>query len=422
MRIAMVSEHASPLATLGGVDAGGQNVHVAALSAALGRRGHEVTVFTRRDCPDLPDRVELAEGVLVEHVPAGPPVPVAKDELLPCMSDFARHLLERWSQERFDLAHSHFWMSGLASVLAAGEVGLPVVHTYHALGSVKRRHQGAKDTSPGQRVRIERSIARDAARIIATCSDEVFELLRLGLRRTAVSVVPCGVDTAHFRPEGPTLPRGRFPRRIAVVGRLVERKGVEDVIRALPAVPDTELVIAGGPDAAALDADPEVGRLRAVAAERAVADRVLFLGRQRREDVPALLRSADVVVCVPWYEPFGIVPLEAMACGVPVVASAVGGLVDTVVDGATGVLVPPRRPDALAQTLRGLLADPVRRESYGMAGVERARARFNWDRIAQDTEAVYAEVRAALPAGPSAAAPPPVRVDLSARLRTEVAR
>ncbi len=392
MRIGLVSEHASPLAVIGGVDAGGQNVHVAALAAGLARRGHAVTVFTRRDAPGLPDVVEMGDGVVVEHVPAGPPTEVPKDELLPHMPAFGAELAARWARQRFDVIHSHFWMSGVASLVAARDVHLPVVHTYHALGTVKRRHQGARDTSPSQRVRLEQAVGRDAARIVATCTDEVGELQRMGVRRSAIRVVPCGVDVAHFHPDGPTAPRGEHRYRLLTVSRLVERKGDDDVIRALAEVPDAELVVAGGPHPDSLDVDPEVERLRRVAARAGVLDRLTFTGRVGRDAMPALFRFADVVVCVPWYEPFGIVPLEAMACGVPVVASAVGGLTDTVVDGLTGTLVPPRRPDRLAAALRELLADPGRREGYGGAGVERARQRYDWDRVAADTEAVYQDV------------------------------
>jgi D-inositol-3-phosphate glycosyltransferase len=392
MKIAMVSEHASPLAALGGVDAGGQNVHVAALAAALARRGDRVTVFTRRDAPDLPDRVETDAGVVVEHVPAGPPAALPKDDLLPYIPDFGRYLASRWTDDAADLVHAHFWMSGLAAMLAARGSRLPVVQTFHALGHVKRRHQGAQDSSPPQRLRIERALARDVARIIATCTDEVDELVRLDVRRCRVSVVPCGVDTELFRPDGPVAERGPWRHRLVTVGRLVERKGIDDVIRALRVVRDTELVVIGGPALDRLGSDPEAARLRAVAEQEGVADRVRITGGVARGAMPALLRSADLVVSVPWYEPFGIVPLEAMACGVPVVASGVGGLLDTVVDGATGTFVPPRRPDLLAECLRRMLVDTVRRQAYGVAGVDRVRARYTWDSIGADTAAVYADV------------------------------
>ena len=152
MRIAMVSEHASPLAVLGGVDAGGQNVHVAALSDELARRGHAVSVFTRRDDPDFSDRVRLPSGVEVVHVAAGPPEPLPKDDLLPHMFRFARVLRNAWEEEPPDVVHAHFWMSGVASLEAASALSLPVVETFHALGVVKRRHQGADDTSPAERL------------------------------------------------------------------------------------------------------------------------------------------------------------------------------------------------------------------------------------------------------------------------------
>jgi glycosyltransferase involved in cell wall biosynthesis len=157
-------------------------------------------------------------------------------------------------------------------------------------------------------------------------------------------------------------------------------------------VPNTELVIAGGPSADELARDPEARRLRHLAELCGVADRVQFRGRVGRSDLPALLRSADVAVCVPWYEPFGIVPLEAMACGVPVLASAVGGLTDTVVHGATGIHVPPRRPDLVADALNMLLADPQLRANLGAAGARRARSRYSWSRVAATTLAVYREV------------------------------
>lgn len=391
MIVDLVSEHASPLAAIGGVDAGGQNVHVAALAAGLARRGHAVTVHTRREDPDQPVRVGTADGYDVVHVSAGPAAVLPKDELLAHMPEFAAGLRQEWARRRPDLVHAHFWMSGLASVAAAGAI--PVVQTFHALGAVKRRHQGAADTSPPQRVALERSLCRTVRHVLATCSDEVVELRRLGLDGDRVSVVPCGVDTAVFTPRGPVAPRsGR--RRLLVLGRLVERKGQEDAVRALAAVPDAELVVVGGPPAARLDGDPEVRRLRAVAAAVGAADRLVFTGAVARADVPAWIRSADVVLAVPWYEPFGITPLEAMACGRPVVATAVGGLPDSVVDGVTGDLVPPRDPARLGAALAALLADDPRRAAYGAAGVRRARSRYRWSRVAADTDTVYRQVLA----------------------------
>lgn len=391
MRIAMVSEHANPLAALGEVAAGGQNVHVAELSAALTRRGHDVTVYTRRDDSAQPEIVHAPGGYRVVHLTAGPARYVPKDELLPHMNDFARRLIEHAWTDRPDVLHGHFWMSGMVAKLVGRVLKVPMVQSFHVLGTVKRRYQGPADTSPPSRIPIERAIGRAADRIVATSSDEAFELARMGVPRFKISIVPCGVDIDQFNPDGPQATRGRAPRVVSV-GRLVPRKGFADLITALPWVPGAELVIVGGPAEGRLEDDPEARRLRELADQLGVGDRLRLVGQVARADLPKILRSADLVACVPWYEPFGIVPLEAMACGVPVLASAVGGLVDTVVDGVTGVLVPPRDIRALAKVQRRLLADGARRGMLAAAGCDRARARYTWDRIALDTERVYLSV------------------------------
>ncbi|WP_345673031.1 glycosyltransferase, partial [Streptomyces phyllanthi] len=392
LSIALVSEHASPLAALGGVDAGGQNVHVACLAGALADRGHRVTVYTRRDATGLPDRVPLREGVEVHHVPAGPPEQLPKDELLPHMSEFSRYLTRIWRTRSPDVVHSHFWMSGLASLRAARALGLPLLHTYHALGTVKRRHQQLADTSPPQRIAYEIDVGLGCDRVIATCRDEVVELGRMGIPAGRTSIVPCGVDTDRFTPRGPVAPRGSHPHRLLQCGRLVPRKGAAVSIEGLTLLPGAELVVVGGPPADRIDEDPEVRRLRALARAAGVADRVTFTGGVPSEEVPPWLRSADVVVCPADYEPFGIVPLEAMACGRPVVASAVGGQLDTIADPGTGRLVPPRDPGALARAVAALLADPAAREACGTAGRRRVLSRYGWGQVAAATEAAYCAI------------------------------
>jgi D-inositol-3-phosphate glycosyltransferase len=415
MRIAMVSEHASPLATLGGVDAGGQNVHVAALARALGARGHDVDVYTRRDDPTLPERVQLCERVQVVHVPAGPAEPLPKDDLLQWMPDFGEWLAMAWSGSspgpdrlRPDVVHAHFWMSGVAAVRAVRRLGdpiagfdaveIPLVQTFHALGSVKRRFQGRDDSSPPDRIATERMLARTVDLVIATCSDEVRELDRMRAVPRDVRIVACGVDLELFTP-GP--PQGRVPAgvfeddeqiRLLCVGRLVERKGVETVVEALTQLPQCSLVVVGGPAAEDLGTDAEAMRLRALAADLGVADRVRLIGRIEHEQLPDLLRWSDIVVATPWYEPFGIVPLEAMACGRPFVGSAVGGLLDTVVPGVSGLLVPPRDPQSLAGALRALIADSATRRAMGAAARRTALARYGWDQVAEEIEAAYSAV------------------------------
>ncbi|GAA3558291.1 glycosyltransferase family 1 protein [Nonomuraea rosea] len=382
MKIDLISEHADPLARVGGVDSGGQNVYVAALAMALAERGHTIVVHTRRSSASQPESVALAPGVTVEYVTAGPAAPVPKDDLPPYMPEFTERLADRWAASPPDVVHAHFWMSGQAALQAAD--GVPVVQTFHALGTVKRRWQGDADTSPAHRIDTEREVGKRADAVLATCSDEVSELCAMGIPERRISVVPCGVDLSAFCPEGPVMPRPGG-QTVLSIGRMVPRKGVDTVIRAIRQLPDAELVIAGGSQN-----DEETDRLRELAAAYGMGHRVHVIGSVPRRHVPALMRSADVVVTVPWYEPFGMVPVEAMACGVPVVASAVGGHLDTVA--GAGLLVPPRRPRALARALKEVLGDPERAAELGAAGARRARDRYGWPRVAERTEAVYTQV------------------------------
>ncbi|MFI9841712.1 glycosyltransferase [Nonomuraea sp. NPDC051941] len=381
MKVDLISEHADPLAQVGDVDSGGQNVHVAELARALAGRGHTVVVHTRRSSGRQPGSVTMAPGVTVEYVTAGPPVPVPKDELPPYLAEFTERLADRWAASPPDVVHAHFWMSGQAALRAAGRV--PVVQTFHALGTVKRRWQGDADTSPAHRIDTERAIGRRADAVLATCGDEVAELRAMGVPERRIAVVPCGVDLSVFRPGGPVAPR-TGGKLILSVGRLVPRKGVDTVIRALRRIPDADLVIAGG-----RRDDEEAVRLYELARAYGLERRVHVIGSVPREHVPALMRSADVLVTVPWYEPFGMVAIEAMACGVPVVASAVGGHLDTVA--GCGVLVPPRRPRALARALSDVLDHPGKRAALAAAGARRARDRYGWARVAELTEAVYTQ-------------------------------
>jgi len=393
----MISEHASPLAALGGVDAGGQNVHVARLAAALAQRGHAVEVFTRRDHEYLPNRVSAAEGYRVVHVPAGPAHPLPKDELLPYMAQFGEWLASRWmDSDPPDVVHAHFWMSGVAALTAARRLPRPLVVTYHALGSVKRRMQGEADTSPESRIELERKVGMEAHRIIVQCRDEVSELTGYGIGGGRLGLVPSGVDTDVFTP-GVTEPKPQGRQWILSVGRMVDRKGFADMVRALPSLPSAEFIVAGGPSGYPVSEDPVAKTLSELASRLGVADRLRLLGAVPPEEMPSWYRSADVLACTPAYEPFGITPLEAMACGTPVVAYRVGGLQDTVVDGRTGLLVPPGDIGELSRALGSLLSDPDRRRQYGEAARARVEQHYPWPRIAERVERVYSQAIAALP-------------------------
>ncbi|MCE7000697.1 glycosyltransferase [Saccharothrix sp. S26] len=386
MKIAVVSAHASPLPVLGDAEEGGQDVHVADLAAALAAAGHDVTVHTRRDSPRTPGVVRTRHGYDVVHVPAGPASPVHPDEMLPHLDEFTRCLRSQWRADRPDVVHAHYWTSGVASVLAANGLDVPVVQTFHSVGAVER--QSGDDGVPEARLSTERLIGREASRVVAHCTDEKAQLVQLGVVRTRIAVVPPGVDVDRFKPEGPRLNR---PLRHRLVSPAAS---AGDVITALRAVWDTELVVVGG-------RAEDVRRLREHAGASGVGDRVRLVGRVPQVAMPALLRSADVVVCAGADR--AVTPLEAMACGVPVVAAAVGGSTDIVVDGVTGLLVPPGDPRVLARVLRPLLVDDARRDAYGIAAADRVEARFSTVRIAAETVRVYRQA-AGLPEAVEASA------------------
>jgi len=405
-RIALISEHASPLAVLGGVDAGGQNVYVDHLARSLAQLGDRVDVFTRRDDASLDDVVDLAPGVRVVHVDAGPPEPVAKEALIPHMPEFTARML-RWITDRgetYDLAHANFFMSGLVAADLKAHIGLPFVVTFHALGRVRRQFHGADDGFPDERFAIEDRIVAEADRILAECPQDEEDLIRLYNAEPArIAIVPCGFDPTEFAPMSRPLARlelGLDPaeRILLQLGRMVPRKGVDNAIRGLAALQRdhglaARLLVVGGADR---DPDPErtpeLGRLKAIADEEGVGDRVMFVGRRDRHELAAYYNAADIFVSTPWYEPFGITPLEAMACGIPVLGSNVGGIKFSVRDGETGYLVPPNDPSALAERAAHLFKHPKLLSVLGRQGVRRVNDLFTWERVASGVAASYEEV------------------------------
>lgn len=388
MRTAIVSAHASPLAAQSALGAGGQSIHVAEMAAALARRGHDVTVYTRRHDAARPRRVLAPPGYTVVQVDAGPAETLPEDHLLEYLGDFGRTLAALWDDDLPDVAHAYSWTSGIATELAARDNDVPTVQTFRELGAVKRRHHGPQDTTPTARLKLEKLVARHASWIAAACTDELGELMRLGRPRSQMSVVPCGVDVTMFSPEGPCGERSDRPRLLAG-GTFLPHNGFDTMIIALSGIPDAELVIVGGPAAALVHDDPEVRRLSAVATHWGVADRVVFTGGVPHDQMPMMLRSADVVLCTPWYGGPSMIPLDAMACGVPVIASDVGGLRDTIVHDVTGRLVPPRNPRAIAEAASAILHDSFLRRSLGLAGRDRVCARYTWEGVTEEALRIY---------------------------------
>jgi D-inositol-3-phosphate glycosyltransferase len=383
VRIAMISEHASPLRD------GSQHTHVADLSAALTDAGHEVRLYTRRDDPAVAAEITTPGGLRIVHVAAGPPHVVRPDQLLAYMGEFARQLEKLWRDGGWapEVVHAHYWTSGLAAVTAARQFGVPVVQSFHELGEVRA------ETSGTSRTGYERALGRAVDRVVAQTQDEVRGLVRIGVPRARLTVVPAGVDSIRFSPEGPAVDRDPDRPRILGVGRLVERKGFGDVIEALRLVPSAEVVVVGGPPADQLPADPGARSLRALAEKFQVADRFRMVGGVPFRDMPSWYRSADLFVAAPWTEDqFEASALEAMACGVPVVGTNAGGLNETVVDGLTGDLVAARDAHALGGALRRLVNDKVRRFTYATAALDRARQAYSWKRVAAQVGSVYAAV------------------------------
>lgn len=402
-RIAMISEHASPLALAGGVDAGGQNIYVDSVARELGALGHKVDVLTRRDDPDLPEMVQMAPGVRVLHINAGPPGYVPKEALLDWMPAFAHQAQKRLiGQGAYDAIHANFFMSGWVGLVLRPVLKAPLVTTFHALGLVRREHQGAADGFPAAREAIERSLVQCSDRLIAECPQDRSDLLRLyEASPERIDMIPCGVNTRAFFPGDKVEARKRLglsPHEFVILqlGRIVPRKGIDNVIRSMALLPSSvpsRLFVVGGesrtPDP---QMTPELGRLMRLASAVGVADRVTFVGQRSRAELRDWYVAADVFVTTPWYEPFGITPLEAMACGTPVIGSNVGGICHTVRDGVTGYLVDPKNPQELARKLLDLHARPRLAQAFGQAGVERVHKHFTWERVAREFATVFERV------------------------------
>jgi glycosyltransferase involved in cell wall biosynthesis len=386
MKIALVAQHATPQS--GDVDRSGHtdDMRLVELSRSLAGNGHRVTVYAQRHSATLPERAQLLPGVTVEYL--GQAAGVDESDLLAGVPAFSRPLHERWIQDRPDVVHALRWTSGLAALAAARDLRIPVVQSFDSLGVAERRHHVLPRDAGTERIRLEPAIGRSASAVLAGSSDEESDLTRLGIPRRSIRVVPCGVDTDEFTPEGPVAQRATRPRLVTVAD-LSEHDALATLLRAMSKVPSADLVVAGGPAGTELRHDLGFRRLSKLADTLGVSSQVTFVGQVGRAALPPLLRSADLLVSVSEYDPTGVLAVQAMACGTPVIASASGGLADAVVDGTTGILVPPGRPALLAQRIRQLLAHPMLLEAFSVAAADRARSRYSWDRIAHETIAVY---------------------------------
>lgn len=404
MRVAIISEHAPPATHCGGVDSGGQNVYVEQIALNLAAVGIEVDVYTRRASASAP-AVKKWRGIRIIYVTAGPAFPIPKEQLLPYMEEFSKSTL-KFIQEhnlKYDIVHANFWMSGLVAVFLKRQLEVPFVITFHALGKVRRAFLGENDTWGDERLQLEQEIIEAADLILAQCPQDKEDLLKFyRVSPYKLRIIPCGVSDFEFWEVKKDKAREYvdFPQDDFIllnVGRLLPRKGVDNIIYAVAYLKkhykiNVKLAIVGGEtDTPSPEATPEIGRLIEIAASSGVQDQILFAGRRKREELKYYYSAADVFVTTPWYEPFGITPLEAMECGTPVVGSRVGGIQYSVTNEETGLLVEPRNPQELAEAILRLYQNPQLRELYGEQGQKKV-LRFRWDKIATAVLLVYEEV------------------------------
>jgi D-inositol-3-phosphate glycosyltransferase len=404
-KIAFISEHASPLASLGGTDSGGQNVYVSELALQLAEMGYLIDVFTRREDVDIPTVVEVRSGLRVIHIDAGPAIPVIKENLLPFMEQFQNEMISFTirQNENYHLIHANFWMSGLVAMGIKRLLGIPFVITFHALGHVRKIHQKENDKFPAQRVYIEEEIARNADRIISECPQDQQDLLNHYLADPAkIAMVPCGFNPTEFYPLDQVGARAFLnidgdEKIVLQLGRIVPRKGIDNVIRAMAILKEqgvkVKLIVVGGesPQVGAKGSQ-ELIRLQKLASELGVTETVNFAGRQDRALLKQYYNAADIFVTTPWYEPFGITPLEAMACGTPVIGADVGGIKFTVLEGKTGLLVIPDQPRMLSDRIALLLDNQKLRTDMGNNALQHVTLNFTWHKVALQLLQVYHEI------------------------------
>ena len=405
-KVAFISEHASPLAVLGGVDSGGQNVYVARVASHLAKQGYEVDIFTRWDSEALEKVVVLEPGVRVIHVEAGPKKSIPKEKLYQLMDEFASDMLLFMEKNkiRYELIHAHFWMSGYVAALIKNILQIPFVITFHALGKVRRAHQGTADGFPDERFHIEEMVAKEADVVIAECPQDKEDLMiHYFVEEEKIRIIPCGFDKAEFFPISKQEARTKLglsqqEHIVLQLGRMVKRKGVDTVVKALGLLqkktnlPVRLLIVGGESDDADPIKTPEIGRLQQIAQEENIEGKITFIGRKTRDELKYYYNAADVFVTTPWYEPFGITPLEAMACGTPVIGANVGGIKYSVDHCKTGFLVPPKEPEILSERLMELISNSDLLKKFSLEAIKRVNTMFTWETVSKEIIDLYESI------------------------------
>jgi D-inositol-3-phosphate glycosyltransferase len=409
LRVAMLSYHTCPLATLGGKDTGGMNVYVRDLTRQLGEMGVQVDVFTRSQDEHVPHVLhDLGYGNRVVHIPAGPEIPLPKEEMAAYLDDFVTGVRSFTESKglKYDIIHSHYWMSGVAAGELKEAWKIPVIHMFHTLGVMKQRvARTGEEVEGGYRLEGERKAMRIADKIVAATPAELAQLHWLYQADTRkIVVIPPGVDLSRFYPIQPDEAKAFIgippcERVLLYVGRIEPLKGIDVLIHAIAILREQGVhvclsVIGGdaGEDSEVISV--EMARLQAVREESGMDDMVFFLGRKSQDTLPYYYSASEALVMPSHYESFGMVALEAMACGTPVVASQVGGLAFLIQDGVTGYTVPVDDPQELADRLYTLLCDADLRRRMGEQAASFARE-YSWERIATRILSLYQEVLSA---------------------------
>ncbi len=393
MKAALISVHTSSLAPLGLKDTGGMNVYLRETAREMGRRGICTDLFTRRQHPQQPMIEAVGERARVIHLDAGPEE-TPKDSLYEHLPEFTQRLEEfvELLGLEYDLIHSHYWLSGEVALLLKERWQVPAVASFHTLGEVQRRVR-LEPESP-YRIASERRAVQGADRVIAGSVDERDNLLALYQARSdKTQVVPCGYDPQVFRPHHKSEARTALgldaTKVVLFVGRMDRIKGAEIVLRAAASLDERDglrIVFIGGSGQ-----DTEQQRLRSLAADLGLQSRLLFLDAVPQASLPLYYSAADVCVVPSFYETFGLVAIEAMACGTPVIAARVGGLQTTIADGKTGYLVPWHCPEPYAERIETILGNDVLRERLSRAALASVRD-LTWSRVVDNLLDVYAEV------------------------------
>lgn len=401
-KIAFVSAYASPLAVLGGIDSGGQNVYVADLAKHLAKNGYEIDIFTRWEDGNQPTIINWETGIRVIHVEAGPKNIISKESLMTYMPDFTASMLAFMKQHNllYDLVHANFWMSGMVACQLKLLENIPFVITFHALGAIRKLYQKEVDKFPEIRTDIEAEIVKYADQIIAECPQDRLDLINYyQAPDDKITIIPCGFNKEEFYPVNKNYARKLLHLNteenvILQLGRMVPRKGIDNVISALAQLNRKKirvrLVVVGGEENQ--NRSLELKRLEMLADYEEVDLLVDFVGRKERELLKYYYSAADIFITTPWYEPFGITPLEAMACGTPVIGSNVGGIKYSVVDGKTGFLIPPKNPDILAQKIEELLCDKKLMFDMGAEAIKRVNGEFTWTHVSSKVSDLYQSI------------------------------